>query len=103
MSSLPVIKEATDVCKGCMLRKQHRKSFLSSQAWRAKEILELILADVSRPMKTPSFENSKYFILFIDDYIRMTWVYFMRENLKYLRFSRNSKGLLKNKVDIISK
>ena len=28
-------------------------------------------------MSTPSHDNNKYFILFIDDSSRMTWVFFM--------------------------
>ncbi|KAK4385204.1 hypothetical protein Sango_2644400 [Sesamum angolense] len=39
----------------------------------------------SGPMRTPSHEQNRYFILFIDDYSRMTWVYFMQKNPKSLR------------------
>ena len=30
-------------------------------------------------MRTTSHGGNRYFILFIDDYSRMTWVYFMKE------------------------
>ena len=79
MKYLPEIKEIDGVCEGCMLGKQHRQPFPSGKAWRAKEPLELVHTDVCGPMRTPSHERNRYFILFIDDYTRMTWVYFLRE------------------------
>jgi hypothetical protein len=30
-------------------------------------------------MRTPSLDNSKYFILFIDNFSKMTWMYFLKE------------------------
>ena len=30
------------------------------------------------PLKTPSLKDSHYYILFIDDFIRMHWIFFMK-------------------------
>ncbi|KAL0389945.1 UNVERIFIED_CONTAM: Retrovirus-related Pol polyprotein from transposon TNT 1-94 [Sesamum calycinum] len=49
-------------------KKQHKKPFPSGTSWRAKAVLELIHTDVCGPMRTPSHEQNRYFILFIDDY-----------------------------------
>ena len=73
---LPNIKEQDEVCDGCKLGKQQRQPFTSGKAWRAKKMLDLVHTDVCGPMRTPSNEQNRYFILFIDDYTRMTWVYF---------------------------
>jgi len=35
--------------------------------------------DVCGLMRTPSLDNSKYFILFIDNFSKMTWMYFLKE------------------------
>ena len=51
----------------------------SGTARRASHKLELVHTDVCGPMRTPSLDNSKYFILFIDNFSRMTWVYFLKE------------------------
>src|SRR5579871_6825328 len=42
------------------------------------KVLELIHIDICGLMKTTSIGNAKYFILFIDDYSRMTAVYFLK-------------------------
>ncbi|KAL5567627.1 hypothetical protein UlMin_024202 [Ulmus minor] len=79
MRDLPTIKEMDETCEGFMLGKQHRQPFPSKKAWRAKKPLELVHIDVCGPMRTPSNGQNRYFIIFIDDYTIMTWVYFLRE------------------------
>ena len=79
VKGLPLISETIGVCEGCQFGKMSRKSFPTGQAWRASKKLELVHTDVCGPMRTSSLDNSKYFILFIDDYSRMTWVYFLKE------------------------
>ena len=67
-----------DVCEGCIYGKQSRKPFPIGKAWRASNCLELIHADLCGPMNTKSFGGSQYFLLFTDDYSRMSWVYFLK-------------------------
>ena len=40
--------------------------------------MELVHADVCGQMRTPSFNNKRYFILFVDDYSWIMWVYFLQ-------------------------
>ncbi|CAL2254986.1 unnamed protein product [Prunus armeniaca] len=91
MRDLPNIKEIHDVCEGCQLGKQHRQAFPSGKAWRAKALLELVHTDVCGPMRTPSLDNNRYFILFINDYTRMTWVYFLRERSEVFNIFKKFK------------
>ncbi|KAL5554924.1 hypothetical protein UlMin_037160 [Ulmus minor] len=67
MRDLPTINEMDETCEGCMLGKQHQQPFPSRKAWRAKKPLELVHTDVCCPMQTPSNDQNRYFILFIDD------------------------------------
>ena len=78
VKDLPNIEVISEVCEGCQLGKQHRLPFPNSATWRASKKLELVHSDVCGPMKTTSLNGNKYFILFIDDLIRMTWVYFLK-------------------------
>lgn len=39
------------------------------------KLLELLHTNVCGPIKTSSFGNNRYFLLFMDDFSRNTWVY----------------------------
>ena len=58
-----------EVCKGCMIGKNTKKSFSNSTS-RAKEILELVHSDICGPMSCPSLNGFLYYVIFIDDYFR---------------------------------
>ncbi|XP_069361062.1 uncharacterized protein [Maniola hyperantus] len=66
-------------CVSCLKGKQTKLPFPKKKAKRATEILELVHSDVCGPIETPSFSGKRYFITFIDDKTRKTFVYFLRE------------------------
>jgi GAG-pre-integrase domain len=76
---LPNIEDKKDVCEACALGKIHRETFPKEKAWRAKEPLELVHTDICGPMSTNSHGENHYFIIFIDDFSRMCYVYFFRQ------------------------
>ncbi|KAL0331212.1 UNVERIFIED_CONTAM: Retrovirus-related Pol polyprotein from transposon TNT 1-94 [Sesamum angustifolium] len=94
MTDLPQIQAVEGACEACLQGKQHKKPFPSETSWRAKAVLELIHTDVCGPMRTPSHEQNRYFIIFIDDYSRMTWVYFMREKSEVFKVFKKFKNLV---------
>ncbi|KAL0319934.1 UNVERIFIED_CONTAM: Retrovirus-related Pol polyprotein from transposon TNT 1-94 [Sesamum radiatum] len=94
MTDLPQIQAVEGACEACLQGKQHKRPFPSGTSWRAKAVLELIHTDVCGPMRTPSHEQNRYFILFIDDYSRMTWVYFMREKSEVFKIFKKFKNLV---------
>ena len=65
------------VCKGCVLGRNIKKVFPSSYK-RAKEVLDLIHSDVCGPMSAPSLNGYLYYVIFIDDLSRKSWIYFMK-------------------------
>jgi len=70
-------------------------TILNRKAWRAKDLLELIHTNVCGPMRRPSHHNNRYFILFIDDFSRMTLVYFLKTKLEVFRIFKKFKDLIK--------
>ena len=48
---------------------------MSYRAWAPLEIVHTYLCG---PIQTPSLGGSIYFLTFIDDYSRKTWVYFLK-------------------------
>ena len=73
---LPHIGKINKICEGCIYGKMHRLLF-PKNSWRAKAPLELVHADICGPCRTPSLSNKRYFLLFVDDYTRMMWIYFL--------------------------
>ena len=62
-------------CDGCALGKQHRQPFPKKSEHKTCRPLELIHTDVCGPMSIPSVGGSRFFVTFIDDYSRYTYVY----------------------------
>jgi transposase InsO family protein len=62
----------------CMLGKNIKKAFPSSGR-RAQGILDLVHSDVCGPMSSPSsLGGCFYYVIFIDDYSRKCWIYFLK-------------------------
>ncbi|GJR10014.1 zinc finger, CCHC-type containing protein [Tanacetum coccineum] len=62
---IPAFDMDTEKCKTYMLTKITKKSFQNVK--RETEVLELIHSDLCDFHATPSLENKKYFVIFIDD------------------------------------
>ena len=61
-------------CDACPLGKSHR-FFSSLSDFKAKAPLELLYSDVLGPTPIVSCEGYRYYIHFLDDYSRFTWIY----------------------------
>lgn len=64
-------------CEGYVW-KINKTAFKAGRYWRAKQKLHLVHADVCGPMQIESNGGSKYFLLFVDDHSRMSWVYVLK-------------------------
>jgi len=82
-------------CKGCMLGKNTKKTFHFTDT-RAKGILELIHFDVCGPMSTPSLNGHVYYVIFIDDFLRKSWIYFLKEKKETFNKFQEFKALIEN-------
>lgn len=71
-------KEGRDLCEPCVLGKQTRVSFHDSVTGGTKP-LDLIHTDVWGPAPTTSRNGAKYYVSFIDDATRKTWLYLMKD------------------------
>src|SRR5262249_46348763 len=71
-----------ELCKGCIHGKQHHLPLPTNGATRATEILGLIHSDVCGPMKNESIGGAKYFVTFVDDKTRMTFVHMLKSKSK---------------------
>jgi len=63
-------------CASCKLGKSKSLSFPMQESW-ASACFEIIHTDVWGVSHVLSHAQSRYFVTFIDDYSRFTWVYFL--------------------------
>jgi GAG-pre-integrase domain len=64
-------------CEVCKLGKRIKLSFSLSKC-KSKKYFELIHSDVWGPALVESFNGFKYFVIFIDDFSRTTWLYLLK-------------------------
>jgi transposase InsO family protein len=92
------------VCKGFSLGKNVKESFLSSDN-RSKEILDLIHSNVCGPMTVASLNGYLYYVLFIDDHSKKTWIYFLKNKdgflSKFQEFKAQVENLTGRKIKIL--
>ena len=64
-------------CNGCARGNNIKNPFSKSET-KTKGTLELIHSDVCGPMWSTSLSGYEYYVIFIDDYSRKTWIYFLK-------------------------
>lgn len=96
---LPPIKEVVSTCKCCHLENQHHEIFPKGVAYTKKKPLELAHTYFCGPMKSQSIGGSCYFLTFINDYSRRTWVYFLKQKSETFTNFKEFKAFAKNQSD----
>lgn len=78
VKGIPKIVQPKETCTGCLMAKQTRKSVPSRSSFSASKTLELVHADLCGPIIPDTASGNKYFLLIVDDYSRVMWVYLLR-------------------------
>jgi hypothetical protein len=87
--------EHHEVCRGCTLGKYTKTVFPSSDS-RSVGVLDLIHTDVCGPMSLVSLGFCEYYVTFIDDHSRKTWIYFMKTKSEVFKRFQEFKALVEN-------
>ena len=87
-----------DFCEHCLYGKQNRLRFPSG-ATRAEGILQLVHSDVFGPVSVPSLGKSIYYVSFIDEFLRKTWIYFLRKKSEVFDRFKEFKALVENQTE----
>ena len=74
-----------------MYGKQHKDPFPTNGSSRATQIL-----DVNGPIKTCTHRGAKYFVTFINDFTRKTFVYFLIQKSQVFDKFKEFKAFAKN-------
>jgi len=100
VQGLPTVELEKKFCEDCVLGKHLRTSFPRTTEYRAKEQLRLIHTDICEPITPESFNGKRYFISFIDDFSRKTWVYFLKEKFEVFQVFKRFKAMVEKETDM---
>jgi hypothetical protein len=97
VEGFPECNLEVDFCEHCVYRKQNQVRFPFGVT-REKGIIELVHSDVFGPVTVPSLGGSLYYVSFLDNFSKKTWIYFLRKKsevfekfmLKYCNFEEYS-------------
>ena len=81
---LPPLRFTRKICHSCQLGKHARTKMPKLATHRSTKILKLVYSDVCGPFKVNSIGGARYFVTFIDDYSRKTWVNFISQKSQVL-------------------
>jgi transposase InsO family protein len=83
--------------EGVLLGSTPRLSFPSSDS-RSTGVLDLIHTDVCGPMSRVSLGGCEYYVTFIDDHSRKTWIYFLKTKSEVFKRFQEFKALVENQT-----
>jgi hypothetical protein len=96
---LPDLKQIDlDFCEHCVYGKQKRVIFLRFGKEKKNERLELVHTDVWGLAQVSSLGGSHYYVTFIDDATRKTWVYCIRQKSDVFDTFKKWKALVENET-----
>ena len=81
-------------CTSCQLGKQPALSFNNSESI-SNSIFELIHSDFWGPSLVANIGGSRYFVIFIDDYSRYSWIFPMESHSEILPIYSNFAKMVK--------
>ena len=78
-----------DFCENCVYGKHKRDKFIKFGKENKSEKLELVHTYVWELSRVSSLGGSHYYVTFIDDATRKTWIYCIKKKIMYVILSRN--------------
>ena len=93
---LPSLQYSRQPCTSCQLGKQVKTKMPKEATFHATKILQLIHSNVCGPFCTNSLGGARYFVTFIDDFSRKTWIYFLTHKSQVLTKFQHLVNLLRN-------
>ena len=87
-------------CESCQLGKHIRSSFPSSVSQRASCPFALVHSNIWGPSRIKCNLGFQYFVTFIDDYSRCTWVFLMKNSSELFSIFQIFYNEIKNQFEI---
>jgi Reverse transcriptase (RNA-dependent DNA polymerase)/gag-polypeptide of LTR copia-type len=94
-NNLPCISHKLPLCHSCCMAKAHQLPFSTSSSTSTSP-LELVHSDVWGPSPVTSWNGYRYYIVFVDDFSKFTWIYFMATKGEVLSIFTRFKNQVEN-------
>jgi hypothetical protein len=94
VDGIPDIHFSKRICEGCVLGKHPQEKFEKGKTQKASSLLHLIHSDLMVPFSHPSINKSRYVLIFVDDFSRFTWIFFLRKKLEVFQHLKDFKALV---------
>ncbi|PKU64958.1 Retrovirus-related Pol polyprotein from transposon TNT 1-94 [Dendrobium catenatum] len=85
-------------CQACSMAKSHKQTFKNRQSVTTHPF-ELIHSDVWGPIPTSCSNNFRYYVVFIDDFTKFSWIYFMRTKNETFSCFKNLLSMIYNQFN----
>jgi hypothetical protein len=93
-----ITKPTNTLCKHCQQGKQTKTRFKSKEYSTTKP-LEIVHTDLVGPTTTKGLKGERYFMLLVDDYTRMTVVFFLKNKSEAFENFKIYKEMVENEMD----
>ena len=87
-------------CESCQLGKHSRRSFPNRVINRAASPFTLVHSDVWSPSRTVSTLGARYFVTFINDFSRCTWLFLMKNRSELFTIFQTFYNEIKNQFGV---
>lgn len=71
--------------------------FLQESLGELRAKLHLVHADLCGPMQVESLRGNQYFLVFVDDYTRMCWLYPLKNKQEVFQYFQNFVAFVEKK------
>jgi transposase InsO family protein len=93
-----IMKPTNTLCKHCQQGKQTNTRFKSKEYSTIKP-LEIMHTDLVGPTTTKGLKGERYFMLLVDDYTRMTAIFFLKNKSEAFENFKIYKEMVENEMD----
>jgi hypothetical protein len=93
-----ITKPTNTLCKHCQQGKK-TKTRLKSKEYSMTRPLKFLYTDLVGPNTTKGLKGEKYFMLLVDDYTRMTAVFFLKNKSESFENFKIYKEMVENEMD----
>ncbi len=92
----PKLPMTMHVCGDCMMGKQHKVKIPKESSTKSTRKNELINSNLCGPFLEASLGGSKYIVVFIDDFRRKSWTFFLKAKSDSFEKFKNLKIMIED-------